>query len=305
MLAMDKLQDPENSWHDLASGRVERTMTSSTSEGCTHDVPLALERCPLCGRAGTVPNVKAAQVDTERRALEQRYQTALQEAAGRDCHEIVASFEATVRNTHAVLNRTLLEVEYMASSDRHLYASYYQCVEAGAQMPYGDRWDRLRQLADAALFPLYAREIRFAALSLDGIGVLRFGECSLTLREDLIAHRASVFEDNSAVFLRDRRYEVPPGYRATWAERSKLCVAKLADRLLKGTAPADFPKLLLEQGETPEDDRFVEVHIWGPLSILAFVRAVLFCGGQRQRSQGLRKALRARLASLGLDVEVR
>lgn len=279
-------------------------MDSSPCGSCGNDVPLEVEHCPHCGRAGEVPNVKAARLEAETQALARRYQLALQDAATRGCRDIVESFEAATDASQAVINRPLLEVERLASSDRQLYASFYQRLEAGLQLPHGDKWDRLRVLADAALFPNYSKPIRFAALSLDGVGLRSYGECTFVLRENLIAHRASVFEDNSAVFLQDVRYELPPGHRAPWSDRAKLCVAKLAGQIDASTTPADFPGLLLEQGKDPEDDRFVEVHVWGSLSIRSFERAVISTGARSPR-QVIRKALRTRIEEMELELEYR
>ncbi len=277
-------------------------MDSSPCGFCANNVPLEVEHCPHCNQAGEVPNVKAARLEAA--ALDSRYQAAVQDAAGRGCRDVLESFEAAITASKAVINRPLLEVERLASSDRQLYSSFYQRLEAGLQLPYGDKWDRLRVKADAELFPLYAKPIRFAALSLDGMGLRSYGDCTFVLRENLIAHRASVFEDNSAVFLRDRGYKLPPGQRAPWRERAKLCVAKLTKWIHKDTTPADFPGLLLEQGADPENDRFVEVHIWGSLSIRSFERAVLSTGARPPR-QAIRKALRTRMEEMGLELEYR
>jgi hypothetical protein len=214
------------------------------------------------------------------------------------------SFEAETKASKAVINRPLEEVERLAASEHQIYATYYERLDAGVQSPYGDSWDSWRRKADATLFPLYERRIRFAALSLDGRGIERYGDCSLVVREALIEHRSTVFEDNSAVFLRDRGYRLPPGRRATWEERSLLCVAKLARSIHTGTTPADFPGLLLHQGATAEDDRFIEVHIWGSLTAKSFERAVVSDKG-KIRGRAFRKALRVRLAAVGIDLEVR
>ena len=159
-------------------------------------------------------------------------------------------------------------------------------------------------MADATLFPLYEKRIRFAALTLDGLGVQRYGDCSLVLRDALIKDRTTVFEDNSAVFLRNRSYRLPAGHRASWEGRPWLCVAKLSRTIHAGTTAAEFPGLLLHQGATPEDDRFVEVHVWGSLTAKSFERAVVSLSGKK-RGSAFRKALRVRLAAAGIELEVR
>lgn len=217
---------------------------------------------------------------------------------------MVNGFEAAATTSKAIINRPLAEIERLASSDQQVYATYYERLDAGVQTPHGDSWDRWRRIADATLFPLYEKRIRFAALSLDGIGVQNYGDCSLVVREELVADRTTVFEENSAVFVRDRGSRLPPGLRATWDQRSRLCVAKLASAIHAGTAPGDFPGLLLHQGAILEDDRFVEVHIWGSLTARTCERVILVPKG-RKPGQAFRKALRWRLAAVGVDLEVR
>jgi hypothetical protein len=91
--------------------------------------------------------------------------------------------------------------------------------------------DRERLLADDLLFPGYKQEIRFGALSLDGLGVTDYGSCSIVLKNLAISDRATVFEENSLDFCRSRKLgvgsPVPPGYRSVWDERDLLGCAKL------------------------------------------------------------------------------
>src|SRR5262249_25079772 len=150
----------------------------------------------------------------ERQALAARHRAAVDDASGRGCGDVLRSFETTAAATQAVLARPFADVERLASSERQLLPTYYQLLEAEARRPYGDRWDQLRRLADAGLFPGYERNIHFAALSADGSGLPSFGECSLLLRESMFGHRASVFEDNSALVMEKWAYNPPEGFRA-------------------------------------------------------------------------------------------
>ncbi len=268
---------------------------------CGHPVPLESSLCPHCARPSLFPNVRAAEQETEQKALAVRHLLAVQNAESRGCGDAVHAFESAAGSSHAVLSRSLAEVERLASSDRQLYATYYQLLEAEVKLPSGDVWDPLRRLADEALFPGYKEKIRFAALSLDGMGLPGYGECSLVLREEMIAHRASVLEGNSALLMKGWAYNVPAGSRAVWNERARLCVAKLAARLRPETTKADFASLLLRPGARPEDDEFVEVHIWGPMSSWTFARVVLSRPAGPAKSRV--KALRTKLALAGIDLE--
>lgn len=260
-----------------------------------------MEQCPHCGHTGPAPNVKAAGLPEETKALDRRYRAALKAADGRGCRAAVDAFAAALAGSQAVINCRVEEVDRLASSDRNFYASYYERLHGGVHGPYDDAWDLLRKVADVTLFTHYEDKIHFAALSLDGIGVRSYGACSLVLREPMIASRTSVFEGNSAGLL-GKRQRLRPGFRALWADRMKLGVAKLAAQVGAGTEPVQFPALLLFQGGTPEEDRFVEVHIWGSLSIRTCERVILLSEPRKTRQVQV-KALRLKLAAMGVALE--
>ena len=167
------------------------------------------------------------------------------------------------------------------------------------RLPDGDEWDALRRIADAALFRGGEREIRFAALSLDGEGLPHYGACALTLRVEYTADRSTVFEQNSAVFALEHTVAdlvkgntETLGRRAVWGERAKLCVAKLAHRIDSTTSPAEFPRLLLSPGPTAGEDDFVEVHIWGGLTAMAIEQVVVHEPNEEQaRARGIAELL--------------
>jgi len=224
----------------------------------------------------------------------------LQDASARGARGALEAFEAVIATSKAVMVRPLSELDRLASSDKELVSTFYKLLGAEVRLPHGNEWDCLRRIADEVLFPGYKEEIRFAALTLDGIGLPSYGECSFVLRDDMIAHRASVFEENSTVFLRDRSFELTPGFRASWAQRAKLGIAKHAHEIEADTNPSRFPRILLWAGLKAEDDEFVEVHIWGPLSVRSMERVVL--KASRKYKQAFRRELRDRLR--GMDVEL-
>jgi hypothetical protein len=240
-----------------------------------------------------------AETDAQRRALERRYRSALSVAAKRGTLEAVTAFEDAAGQSKAVMARPFPDLHRITSSDQQLFTTYYKLLDAEVQLPPGDKWDQLRRMADEALFPGYRDHIRFAALSLDGRGLPHYGEVFFVLREDMIAHRASVYEENTAVSLKKQRYEPRPGLRAIWNDRAKLCVAKTAAEIEAGTPAGEFPDLLLRQGATPDEDRFVEVHIWGPMTI----RTVQKIGiSPTFRRHAFRKEIRDRAKRHGIEV---
>ncbi len=192
------------------------------------------------------------------------------------------AFAAAVSAVEVVMNRYFGELDRLAWSDDQVYATYYQKVAAGLQIPGHDSWNRLREIADTILYgDRNKAQIRFAALSLDGIGVANYGDCSMILKKPMIEHRASLFEENSVVFMERHdvrgklKFVVPVGFRCPWDQRVDLCLAKLTGELHPATAPAEFAGILLFQGAHSGEDRFVEVHIWGSLTIRSFSRVVV------------------------------
>jgi hypothetical protein len=273
---------------------------------CGHPVPLDWSLCPHCARPSLYPNVRAAEQEDERKALAIRHEQAVRDAEARGCGGVVRDFEVAAGASAAVLTRPLGEVERLASSDRQLYSTYYQLLEAEVKLPDGDEWEPLRHLADEALFRNFKEKIRFAALALDGVGLPHYGECTLVLREEMIAHRASLLEDNSALLMKRVAYNLPAGLRATWPDRVFLCVAKLADRFCPETKKAEFASLLMRPRSSPELDEFVEVHIWGPMTRRTFAKVILRRRpGSRPALRSVVKALRLRLAGAGVDFEER
>ena len=61
-------------------------------------------------------------------------------------------------------------------------------------------------------------------MTLDDLGPLGYGAWSITLRTPLIERRASVFEENSLIFIKTHKVPIDGadenfrGYRATWRD---------------------------------------------------------------------------------------
>lgn len=277
-------------------------MATLECDHCGCPVPVEIAPCPHC--AGPLfPNVRAALVPERRAALEQRYQEAMAAASSSGCRERVEELEEATASSRAVITRPLAEIERLANSDRELYATFYEL--RAVRLPIDDEWNTWRRIADEALFPGYKEHVRFAALTLGATGLSSYGECSVVLRESFIAHRASVFEENSTLLMRRHHYKEPPGVRATWAERGKLCVAKLAGEVDLETQPETFGELLLRQGINSAADRFVEVHVWGPMTSRTFECVTVDLEKVPEKPpRATLKALRERLENAGVRLEV-
>jgi len=276
---------------------------------CSHGIPRGPSSCPHCGRPGRYQNVDDAGDVEEQAALQERYEHAVADAAVRGAEDRLRDFETAVGKSKAVIARPLDLLVQLAKSDRAAYPTYYKLLQAGVRLPEGGKWDVLRHVTDDALFTGFKEEVRFATLSLDGIGALKFGECSITLREGMIAHRASAFEENSILFMDHKRvlmtdsYDLPKGYRALWGDRAKLCVAKLANRIDASTEPDEYSALLMRRGTTTEEDDFVEVHIWGTLTRRT-MEHVIVPRPRNAYERTIVKAVTAWLQAVGTTVEV-
>jgi hypothetical protein len=95
--------------------------------------------------------------------------------------------------------------------------------------------------------------LHYAALSLDGVGLESYGECTVTLREEMVFHRASCFEENSALIF-EEKHDFSGCLRSSWAELAKLCSAKIAGKINESMSSDDFPGMLLSEGVTQDDD---------------------------------------------------
>lgn len=274
---------------------------SITCPDCTNEIPQPAERCPHCGRPGYFWNVISADDVDERAALDRRYQATKADSVSRNADGCLQDFENAIAASKAVIVRPEHDVLRLATSTRQLYSTYYQQIEAELRLPDGERWDALREIADTVLFPQYKKDIRFGAMSLDGIGVLNYGTCSITLRDEMISHRASVFEENSARFVEREGTKIPKGYRAAWNDRARLCVAKLSGEIDSTTGSDKYSGLLLRQGTTSDDDEFVEVHIWGPMTVLTMEKVVITAPGSHQQTT-IRQAIEFKLAKHNVQV---
>ena len=244
------------------------------------------------------------QADQEALELDGRYQAAYIAANARNATEALNTFDDALVHSSAVMCRGTLKVLELLKSDSVLWTSFYKQVNQAARAAQYSKWDKGRQAVDSSLFPLYADEILFAALSLTDLGAKYYGDCHLVLKPDVIGNRASVFEENPFLFFRRHGVivgsEAPPGFRATWGNRNKACVAKLHSRITKETVPDEFADILLSNDE--EESDFVEVHIFGTLHRRA-ISKVTFVNARTAVQQVLIESATKDLQKLGIEVE--
>jgi hypothetical protein len=245
---------------------------------CGNPVPLARRECQACGEDNGFPNVRLANLTGERAVLSRRLDSAQVSTTARRCKDILDRFGVAVLASHAVVARSLAVVQDLIESDRRSYTNYHRQLAQGARVAEDNEFDQVRTQFEAALFPNFHHEMLFACLSLDGRGVSGYGAYTIVLKQEMIGHRASVFEENPLVFCRKHKVllnePIPPGYRADWPNRHLLAMAKLHSEITPATKDAEFRDILLKERPGTSESDFIEVHIFGTINRYSIERVV-------------------------------
>lgn len=237
-------------------------------EHCKELVSGTTDTCFTCGQPVGAPNVRSANKAEEKRALESRYNKVLNDAAANGTRDRLKDFSRKMDLTCAVFNVDISFLHTFITNEKTLYTSYRLGVKGQLRKPAEVESDRHRLAVEGMLFGSYGENIRYAALSLDGVGVRSYGDYSLRFRDVAINMRSTLLEDNSYVFVEKHGMvagqEIPIGYRCTWEEREKLALAKLAQRISSASSEQDYPGILLFSDGDYRTDDFIEIHIYGP-----------------------------------------
>lgn len=238
---------------------------------CGSGIPDVVATCFTCGFYAGAPNVRSAA--TEEEVLEVRYQAALTRAKTVGTIAIVEKFEEAVRQTSAIINVDLNFLHFFVTNNRALYANYEGGVSAGVRKPAEFYNDLRRRGVGGTLFGGYAGEIIYAALSMDGAGPVSYGPFAIKLKDIAVRNRATVLETNSYEFVKKNNLSPgdprPPGYLASWSNRNKLAVAKLAEYITPAMRNEDFARLVLTSTGDRARDQFIEVHLYGTFDLNA------------------------------------
>jgi len=236
---------------------------------CNAIIEWDMDRCLVCGHDVGFPIARKLKQQKEQDALQRRYGRAIDDAKDRAVEERVTAFEQAVQSkSQAVINVWPSFLANFLNGSRALYAGYTLQVTGGLRKPASMNEDRQRSGTEGTLFgTTLARKICYAALSLDGTGLVSYGDCAFTLVEAAARAKATLLEENSYTFVREHkifsRDEIPAGYRAVWEDRHKLAVAKLANNIDQNTSESAFAGLLLYSDGDRKTDSFMEVHIYG------------------------------------------
>jgi len=197
------------------------------------------------------------------------YNTAAADAAARGVVAQLSELETSLQKTVATLNVNPKILRNMALSQN--YMSYYKARDSGLRKIAERQYHAHRGAVDEKVHPGYRADILNAALSPDGRGLINYGAVTLELQDIAIRDRASVMRENAFNFY--ERYNLgrkdaqeAPGWRSTWSDRARLGVAHLEPAITTAIARNDIAKLILFSGPNRDDDRYMEVQIFGELS---------------------------------------
>ena len=236
---------------------------------CTFEFPINHTGCPHCGMPSFFPNVDRANDPIEKEKLELRLKKVRKECTEKDCEDKLDSFIKECSKSQAVFGCRIGRLFREIGTETQVYETYHDLerLKLRCSAPPGLDWGKLRPQAETELLggDQHPDKIHYACLSLDGTGISSYGECVITLNEPMIAHRSTCFEGNTAVIYSEHK-SFEDFVTCEWAVRGDLCGAVLGKKLNKVTQLADFQGILVEDGASPLDDLFIEVHVFGSMT---------------------------------------
>lgn len=240
---------------------------------CGFEMGISRRSCPHCGRPSLFPNVDLANESVERDKLTLAYQAAIDSCVAKGTDGVVRDFEDACKDTKAVFALRVQKLYRELASISDIFETYYDLerLKNRTEDTSGLDWAKLRPQAEIELLGDHHNldQLHYACLSIDSAALKSYGDCIVTLSPEMTAHRISCFEGNTAVIYHEKRtFE---GFtRSDWHNRHEICVAVFAHDLLLGSTRADFPTILVQSGKTSLEDRFVEVHVFGPMTVRTF-----------------------------------
>jgi hypothetical protein len=233
-----------------------------------------LTDCEFCGNDLGAPNVNIVSTEDEFNALHKRYNDSKEYCSINGTQDVLNLFEKSFNsNAKAIINVNLKTLDAWIVKSA-AYQSYHRAVEEGKRTIANLDDDRKRTIIDSFLYGTYGRDICYATLTLNDVGLESYGNCRVILNDNSIKSRSSTLEENSYNFVATHKInletpEIPLGYRSTWHEKLKLAVAKLHKKLSTANVEKDFiPMVLTNSGDRKNDD-FIEVHIYKNLTTFA------------------------------------
>lgn len=262
-------------------------------------------QCYTCGNPIPPPNVREVNRPDEVAALEQRYNDAVTKSQADGTDDQLSRFEDDLHASHAVINVNLNFLKAFVTIPNVLYSTYGLQVNSEVRVSAELDNDRHRRGVEGTLFGSYDKEIRYAALSLDGSGLKSYGPYAIRLEDFAINLRATLMEENSFDFVETHTLlpgrPIPLGYRSSWENRHKLAVAKLASEITEDLSLGGQAALLLFSEGNYDTDSFIEVHIFGPFDAKAIAAVKGSSTPAKKEDRVNLQVVKDKLSNLGKD----
>ena len=268
---------------------------------CTHEMPISRTTCPHCGRPSFFPNVDMANLPEERTRLEQRVQNAESVCDAAGTIDVAEHFRNACNASQAVFACHIEKLHREIATGTELFEGYYELerLRLRAEAPKDFDWQKLRPQAEIELLGseqhiLQNQQLHYACLTIAGEGLENYGECRVILADAMISHRASCFEGNTAVIY-SKHGTFKDFLRSPWEDRGSLAFATFASTLDLSSTPGDFSRILVSSRATSADDKFVEVHVFGPITSHSFDQVQIDCKTHDRDQKTLASIVQARL----------
>lgn len=271
---------------------------------CSRPVNVDRRFCKFCTTDAGFPNVRYANRKDERATLRRRVSKAKRAISRNGTNDEHVRLEAMVRASKLVINRNVRQLAAWLARDNKLYLNFYKLKRLGEDYNE-DHWNYQRISAENAVNPMFYEELSIAAITSDDVGMSYYGECSIFIREDSIAVRTTVFEENPFTF--NNKHGViagtmaPAGYRAIWAERSALATAKLGPHLKPGATDDDLAELIMARKRGAADCDFIEAHIYGDIHAEC-IETVVCVKPKTKADRLIWRDQKSRLVAMGIHV---
>jgi len=225
------------------------------------------------------PNVNDCSQKEELKALKKRYKEKVESASQKGFDDKRIEFEKAVKKSIAVINVDFFYLQMLMLWENSLYSTYQRQIEGETRDLAPMEFEKKRLGVEGTLFGSYGKNIRYAALSLDGNGLKSYGSFTIILSDTAIKKRATLLEENSFHFVENHKIlaggKIPKGYRAVWKDRHKLAVAKLPEKITL-TKKENYATIVMDSTGDRKTDEFIEVHIFGKIN-KASIKAIRGC----------------------------
>ncbi|MCX5792452.1 MAG: hypothetical protein NTY45_09635 [Elusimicrobia bacterium] len=248
----------------------------SKCSNCNAPLSPSLRHCPACRADAGAPNVRECGSTEERLALEERFEVSKKSAFSRGCGTEFSDFILlTEKSSCVIVNMPAAQARNLVTDVKNIYVNYEKLVGSGLRLPALIPNDKKRSGMAGFFFGTYDDQIIYGFLGFPSSKLPSYGGIACQLKSISIRNRVSFLEENSYSFFNQHKDAIlksdfPKGYRAVWGNRHKLVMAKLGDRIQKGSTDTDHEILIsVSGGMNREQDEFIEAHIFETFNVHA------------------------------------